>query len=491
MWAAVLILLAGFGLRMWDLGGPSLWHDEIYTATRAQTSFMRGMDRTLQSGNQTPLYFASLHLLPHDDDAMLRYPSVLAGLLGIALLMHVVVRFYGAHDFALLAGVVLALNPYHVLLSRTARPYAYVFVISLAASYFFLLLVHRHTTKAIWAGFILSSMAAYITHYYTAALPLAQYALFAFILQRNRRVFRRWVVAQVVAAIPMALWFVAWLLEGQGKIGIGWIPVPGLDDIPLSFWNMMVGYDGLIDERGVAAWLVVPAYVIATIGLLAGLRRAFVERKSNRVNLYWGLFVTVPFALMFLASFYRPLYVDRYFTVFLPPIILTMLWGLRQLPGRAVLIGIVILTGLANILVTLESGRDERQGWRDVAEYIESGRQPQDGVLVKTPATLFIFLHYFEDDEMERAWFLFGPEPEEHPEDQFDGPVKRVWMIYTSAEQDIHRLGLLPDFEPYQEDYFFMSDWLLERRDRILERRDFAGIKVFLVDVEQEWGDLQ
>ena len=35
---ALLILLAGFILRMWNLGGASLWTDEALTAIRARSA---------------------------------------------------------------------------------------------------------------------------------------------------------------------------------------------------------------------------------------------------------------------------------------------------------------------------------------------------------------------------------------------------------------------------------------------------------------------
>lgn len=490
LWAALIILLAGFTLRMWDLGGPSLWHDEIYTAMRAETSLRDGLDLTLRSGNQTPFYFASLHLLPVGHEALLRYPSVLAGVLGIALLMRVVVRFYGDYKFALLVGAVLALNPYHILISRTARPYAYLFTLTLLASYFFLLLAARQRTRVIWGGFVLSSAAAYITHYFAGALPVAQYIYFSFILRRNPKFFRRWMGAQVIAGIPLALWLYALSRQDVVKIGIGWIPKPGLDDIPLSFWNLMVGYDGLIDEKGVIRWLVIPGVLIAASGLLAGLVYAYRNRARDNVNLYWFLLLVIPFPLMFAASLFRPMYVDRYLTVFLPPTLLLMLVGLRTVHfrwGYVVLIGVVVVTGVANYAIVFARDRIERQDWRGVSTFIDRESLPGDAVLHKTPVNVLMLYYYLKNRGMEQGWFLIGDQPEEHPEDQYQNPVSRVWVIYGNPDIEVHRLGVLPDFDPFQSQHFFMSDWLIERQDRIMAQKNFPGLKVFLLDVADGW----
>jgi uncharacterized membrane protein len=146
----------------------------------------------VQTGNQTPLYFWSLRLFPTSTDALLRLPSALLGLLGIGLMIFVVVRLYHDREMALWAGALLAVNPFHVWLSRTARPYSLVFVLGLLASYFFLMLLRGNRSRAMWAGFTITTTIAYATHFTTLALLGAQYVLFAFLLHQNRRLLFRW-----------------------------------------------------------------------------------------------------------------------------------------------------------------------------------------------------------------------------------------------------------------------------------------------------------
>ncbi len=172
----VLILLIGLVLRAWNLGGASLWTDEALTALRAQARITQSLDSLFSAGNQAPLYFLSLQFLPSYSEAMLRMPSVLMGLIGIAFIMFVAVRLYGNYDVALWAGALLAVNPYHVLLSRTARPYALMFVLALAASYLFLLLMRQPRSRVLWGSFILTNVIGYLTHYTFLALAAASAA---------------------------------------------------------------------------------------------------------------------------------------------------------------------------------------------------------------------------------------------------------------------------------------------------------------------------
>src|SRR5512133_3692722 len=119
----VIVLLAGFALRFWHLGHASLWIDEIWTDYWTQASLLKSLDLILEIGNQTPLYFTLLHFFPNDIELMLRLPSALMGGIGIALIIRVVAQLWKDYDAALFAGALVAFNPYHIWLSRMARPY--------------------------------------------------------------------------------------------------------------------------------------------------------------------------------------------------------------------------------------------------------------------------------------------------------------------------------------------------------------------------------
>jgi predicted membrane-bound mannosyltransferase len=128
-WLAVLfILISGFAIRVIDLNGASLWADEAYTQLWMNAPAHRFLPLILEDGVHVPLYFMILRLFPHGGEMLLRLPSALEGLIGIALLIGVVRRLYHNDRFALLAGALLAYNPFHIWFSRSARPYALLFV---------------------------------------------------------------------------------------------------------------------------------------------------------------------------------------------------------------------------------------------------------------------------------------------------------------------------------------------------------------------------
>jgi hypothetical protein len=486
-WVVILIVLAGFGLRAWQLGEASLWDDEAMSKLRAEAPLDQFLKRVQDSGNQMPLYFATLHLFPTESEFWLRLPSLLAGTAGIALVMFVTVRLYGNDRLALVAGTLLALNPYHIWLSRTARPYAQLFVFSLLASYFFLVLLRGEQSRGNWIGFVLSSMAAYLTHYFAAALPLVQYILLAFILRGKRRVFWSWVTAQVIAVIPTLIWIVALLRREVVGIGIDWIKRPILADPFFTVWNLTLDYDGT------TTWYAVLGLVAVFAGLLPGLYYGFRKRQTDPVSFYWFWLLVAPLSLTFaLSLFARPLFVDRYFMVLLPALLVLIAYGWMQLPRRAGAVALVIVAvvGVSNVVTTLHDGTDERQAWRAAAHHVAQGHRPEDGLVIASQVGLFSFLIYFDDLDMLDRAILFDLQeagPDGAPvRGDWETPVTRMWAVYSEADETLHNEGVLPNRDPFKNSDSRMAHWLDVRRDQIIARQDFNGVTVFLVDVQND-----
>src|SRR5690554_1722824 len=74
---AGLILLVALLFRAWNLGGVDMWTDEMLTALRARVPLSDALDSILGAGNQAPLYYLMMQVLPHSSDFLLRLPSVL------------------------------------------------------------------------------------------------------------------------------------------------------------------------------------------------------------------------------------------------------------------------------------------------------------------------------------------------------------------------------------------------------------------------------
>ncbi len=481
----IVIMVVALALRTWNLGGASLWSDEALTALRANAPLQESLASIVATGNQTPIYFWSLRPLPTSTEELLRLPSVLLGLLGIALAIFIVVQLYHDREMALWAGALLAVNPFHVWLSRTARPYSLIFVLGLLVSYFFLMLLRGNRSWAMWAGFVISSTVAYATHFTAVALFGAQYVLFAFILRQNYRLLRRWMVGQGIASIPVLCW-VYFSLREPVTVASEWIPKPTLRDIPLTIWNMALGYDGVFK------WHMAPALMIVTLGLVFGMGYAIMDRKPNRVNFYWFLLIVVPLFLIFIMSRLVSIYVDRYFTVFLPALILLIIWGLtRYSPQvwRPALI-VVIATSVYTVLFAFHDGSFRRDDWRYAALDVAKGFRPGDTIILEHGYDRVAFCYYYgtEDENLVPAHAIQPPivllkeTPDTVPVER---SADRLWVIYRNPNDDVHRMGEMPDFDPFDPALSDMGRWLSKRRNQVIEQRVYNGVRVLLLDPKQ------
>jgi uncharacterized membrane protein len=487
-WAAALIVLVGLGLRFWHLGAASLWDDESVTKLRVEAplgQFVEGLQTT--DSSQLPLYFVILRLFPTDTAFGLRALSAIAGTAGIALLMAVVVRLHGNYYLALVAGAVLAVNPYHIWLSRTARPYALAFVTVLLASYFFLVLLRGERSWTNWILFVISSMAAYLTHYYAAALPLAQYILFAFVLRRKRRFFRLWAVAQVIAGIPTLIWIATLLRQDVVSMVIDWLKHPVPADLFLTIWNMTIGYSGSV------SWYGALGVVGVLAGLLPGLYYALQGRKTDQESFYWFWLLIVPLGLAFVVSLtVQPLYLDRYFMVILPALIILMVGGWLRLPRQIGLpaLALVAVISTSNVLMTFHDGSDERQAWCSAAHYVMQDYRADDGLLVSSQVALLSFFNCLNDRAiLDRAILFDLPDagPDGAPvQGRWGTPATRLWVVYSNPDETLHNEGVLRNYDPFEVNNSPMSDWLIRRQDQIITRKEFKGVSVFLVDVQDD-----
>jgi len=481
----ILIMVVAFALRTWNLGGASLWSDEALTALRAHAPLQASLASIMATGNQTPVYFWWLRLFPTSTDALLRLPSALLGLLGIALTMFMVVQLYHDREIALWAGALLAVNPFHVWLSRTARPYSLVFVLALVVSYFFLMLLQGNRSRAMWAGFAISSTVAYATHFTTVALFGAQYVLFGFILRQHYRLLRRWMVVQGIAIVPVMSW-VYFSLREPVAMGSQWIPKPTLHDIPLTIWDMALGYDGVFK------WYMVPALMIVTVGLAFGMGYALVDRKPNRVNFYWFLLIVVPLVSVFIMSRLISIFADRYFMVFLPALVLLIIWGwVRYSPQvwRPALI-VVIATSLYTVLFAFHDGSFRRDDWRYAAQDVTNGFRPGDTIMVEHGYDRVAFCYYYCPGEgnpvpahaVQPPIVVLKETPDTAPVER---SADRLWVIYRNPINDIHRTGEMPNFDPFDPTLSDMGRWLSTRRDQVIEQHAYNGVRVLLLDLER------
>ncbi|MBN1262598.1 MAG: hypothetical protein JXB35_18095, partial [Anaerolineae bacterium] len=237
----VLVALLGFWtLALHQLGVPSLWYDELFNADLVLGHDVSSIVRVLRFEQPyPPLYYGFLKgwtwLLdvqgyrPGIDPStgiefLLRFPSVAAGLIGLAVLAPLGrrVRLPGAAGLPLL----LAWHPTFLWYARDARMYAIWLVWAMVALY---ALAARR--KWLWS---VSAAAALLTHYFSL-FPLAGGALVAWLLERREPdgwgSFLKprallWIGSPFVALLLWG-WVASRVTFGFASFGTAFPPTPG------------------------------------------------------------------------------------------------------------------------------------------------------------------------------------------------------------------------------------------------------------------------
>ncbi len=472
--AVAIILLVGMGLRAWNLGGADFWTDEVLTSLRANVPLEDAIDSILGAGNQAPIYYMMMQILPHSSDVLLRLPAVILGVVNIALLMVIIVQLYGDRLLALEVGALLAVNPLHVILSRTARFYTLLFLFCLLFTYLFIRLVRAQRSRRTWILFWLCSVLAYMTHYSSLALPAAQGVLLLVLWRRTREMWIPWGIAQALAVAPAGLWMLLATGEYEPVGYVGMAHPPVLSDLPITFLNLLAGFDGTWQ------WFSVPGVVLGAVGIIAGMVVVARTWRPQPDRLYWIASGVLPvLALFFIGVTFYSKYKDRYMLVLGPSVMILFVWGWRWLAPRwsRAAVAVVVLTGALLSVQLFTSGSYQRTDWSEAGRYLEQQFQPGDRVMFARMTTYEAFKHSYDGsaDVLDEA-FLQTETPDTTA---IEREAPRIWVIYRDQWEDFHRQGWVRDFDPMRRGLSDMSNWLVDRRDRIVSQKSFDGIVIY------------
>ena len=472
--AAAIILLVGLAFRAWNLGGADMWTDEVLTALRAQVSLDEAVDSILGAGNQAPIYYMMMQVLPHSSDVLLRLPAVILGVVNIALLMVIIVQLYGDRLMALEVGALLAVNPLHVILSRTARFYTLLFLFSLLFTYLFIRLVRGQRSRRIWIAFWLCSMLAYMTHYSALALPAAQGALLLVLWRRMREMWIPWGIAQAAAVVPPIAWILLASKEYEPVGYVGMAHPPVFSDLPITYLNLLEGFDGTWQ------WAVVPGVILGLVGIAAGVIALARSWRPQPDRLYWIASGVLPVLALFImgVTVYSK-YKDRYMLILGPSVMVLFVWGWRWLAPRwsKAAVTVVVLTGALLSVQLFTSGSYQRTDWSDAGRYLEQQFKPGDQVMFARQTTYDAFEHSYDGSpDVLTDSFLLTDTPDT---EAIERSAARIWVIYRDQWEDFHRQGWVRDFDPLRRGLSDMSNWLVDRQDRIVAQKSFDGIVIY------------
>jgi len=380
------------GLRLYQVGGPALRGDEGFSA-RFVTQPLPALLSALSTGEPNPpLYWLVLRgwmQVAGDSELALRWPSVLAGLLTVALIYRLMRAWWG-HTPAAWAMLFVALNPFLIWYAQDARAYALLTTLVLWAIERTWHALNEPQTGHWWQAGLLWWLALF-THYF-AGLPLILLVVAGALTARTRRVAGRGLLLLAgigLAYLPWAL-YVAPLLIGHSK---GWIaPITAFD----AFWRTVTVMSVGVGSAGATELLRWFGGGLAS-GLIA-LGGWVAWRLRSSATTWLLLFGPgVPLSL-WLISLSRPVFVEQYFIFSLPCLIGLAALGLsrvRQPALKALLVVILSCVALASLKnYYFNDAYAKSHNWPGVMAYLEATQRANEVIVLNLPDPAFYYYYH-------------------------------------------------------------------------------------------------
>lgn len=307
-----LLLLIGWGLRLFRLDFQPLWWDEGYSVWFATHSLGEMLALTARDIHP-PLYYALLHgwiALFGPAPVSLRIFSVVVSLPTLALVIPAARRLWPTNNrLATLSALgVVAFNPYHLYYSQEIRMYG--LVASLALSYLIAVapwLQPRPGQQARPLALLLATTALAYTQYYALLLPLSVVILVLARARRGQATGRPALRSLLTAHVGAALLYLPWLAYALPKLSsyVAYkvtqdadLPLAPLDYLARHLSAFLIGHaapDGL-NSLAIAALILLA--VLAILPLLVAPTRVTAKR-SFETSCWWllGSVLTAGFLL--------------------------------------------------------------------------------------------------------------------------------------------------------------------------------------------------
>lgn len=412
----LVILLLSFVLRVAWLDQQSLWADEISTLERAEMAPTELLAKL--PIEHMPLYFWLLEawtMALGSTDFALRFPSVVWGVLSVALLYRLALRLFKP-GVAYLGALLFSINPFQVWYGQEARMYTLMVALALVALWAVDVALTTPRRRAMaWLVYVAASAMTMYTHLYGALIPLTA-LLYA--VWRRPGVIQRWTIRwrPVVAAHALlTLVCIPWL-QRVSRIGEYDSPLASAPTNPFVYAGVYTFGTTLPDHM--LAWLGVGATSLYLVGLIT-LGRA--HRASLRSASFALVAITllIPLVLATALLVTGSVFHARYFIIATPIYSLVLAQGMLALRRRHLVLGVVGL--LALVWVSFYSLSDwywddqYAKGFdKDYMSFIMANAEPDHALLLNGPRVSLA--EHYGGDELDRVVNLRGRLRERGPE---------------------------------------------------------------------------
>ena len=499
--SSYVLILAGFALRLFNLGAQSLWYDETVSAFLARQSVPALLAHTARDIHP-PGYYVLLHfwvgLAGHTEFA-LAFFSLIFGLLLLALVYRLA-YFLANPATAAWATLLVAFSPFNVWYSQEVRMYTMGAALGLAAAYCTLHALAGQ--RRYWPGYAVAATAGMYTLYYFVFLLFVINLFFLGFLLLFRR-YRASLLLLLANGLVLAA-YLPWAPVAWRQVITPPVP-PWRESGVLSAWPVLLeSWTALALGQSVEPAAVWPFLLLMLVLFGLGLARLHrLARQRFPAAPFLLLYTFGPLLIIYLASLITPLYHVRYIFIYSPAFYIVVGAGLAALnkTGRRRWLAwtAAVLLLAASLFAQYRFHTDPRyqaDDFRAAVRSLEAYWQPGDAILVDAGYAYTAYLYYTGVTDLARQRLVPYRKPDNSKipalllAGSVDGSAQLGWgdpqadfyamsaadtvAALEGVAQDFNRLWLLRVYDTVTDRDFLIRDWLAGHAI-LLEDRSYAG----------------
>lgn len=433
----LLIIIIGFLLRLAAaLKYGQFWDDEMFSFFFSQKSWGESLRFWLWETNP-PLHLFLLklwfYLLPAGEFSA-RFLSLIFGVATIPLI-YLLGEKWQSKTIGLVAALFLALQPYHIFWSATARAYALLIFLTVLAVYFFYLTFFQGEKK--YLGLAISNFLLLFTHLSAIFIIFVQLVC----LLHRKQDFKRWWKINFLSLATAGAWIIYSLfLKMENQLPRAWFFNLSHDWTgafsPLS--NLFFG----LPNAWSAMLVLIPLIFLLTIFLAQKIK----AKDQNFLLLSVFAFLPILFSLLL-----GPWHI-KFFLVSLPFIILLIAAWLSELFNRQKTAFLVIALLCAGGILQLFSFLP-LTNWQKLEKYLQTSYQPDKN-------QVFIYNNYVLKPQIQK--YLSAPQKimgfnEEKNWDEW--VIKNNYLYLAYSPEEIQAWGERNEIFKYHEIFLLQGEY--------------------------------
>ena len=397
------ILCLALIVRLWQLGSLSLWTDEGSAWTAASLPFRELIRFCIEKDASPPLFYllTSLSLRLGSDEFHLRLVSALAST-ALVWVTYRFARLLGTRRTATIAAALIALAPFQIMYAQEARAYALVALWTVLGLDLFARAALLDRPRS-WVPLgIVTALGLWTQS--IAVLGIGVQAAFIVLTPAGRRNMVRWVLTMAGAFVLYLPWILLTATHSDLGSSHWYVKHPGAASAAQVLRALILGSISLVHKPDSAttpgldhylprtlAWLVLTAVpLVPLLGLLPRLRDP--GERGMLLRYVTGALV-LPLVAVFAISFWRPLWMARYFVFLSPMIAILLAVSIMSLQRRAVAMAWFALLLLVNAYAVFRYAIDyTKEPWRAVAKMVsDASDASRTAVIVTFDPDPFVF----------------------------------------------------------------------------------------------------